>query len=268
MRYQLNSCAMPGCKVPTERGKRLCDKHAATGKDMRIPKFVLATGLSKIYSTMQLQKMSFSVEDIMLALDPYYTENPDVLNNLNAMAKLFRTLRANNYIVKNGHRDGFVVYSLGQGWDKSNVTIEEEFKPQKNIKVEDGRIKISDKNEISPKLDLSYVNELEKKVKKLSETVEKDKANLEDFKNTTKSLDQQTIDRFGKALTELQNNFSGLQDCFANAQQEIAKLRLAIDAINYHSNAKNEQKCDCPIMQLREQMGVLFGGKKNERPKR
>ena len=146
MRYQLESCAMPGCKTSTERGKRLCKKHASTGKDMRIPKFVLSVGLSKIYSIMQLNKTSFSVEDIMLAIDPYYAEHPDAVNNTNAMAKLFRTLRTNHYIVKKGYRDGFVVYDLGQGWDKSNVTIEDEnSKPEKNIKIENGRINISDR---------------------------------------------------------------------------------------------------------------------------
>lgn len=122
------TCLMPGCEEVVDEGRRLCLTHAAAGNDLRVPKYAIDLGLKKIYRAIELWSGLFSVEDIVSQVDDLYLTSDEQYktNCTNSMAKLFRTLRANNYITKRGHFNGFVCYSKNV-WNASvEVSIDEE----------------------------------------------------------------------------------------------------------------------------------------------
>ena len=248
MRLQLDTCAMPSCKAYTERGKRLCEKHAAAGKDLRIPKFVLETGLTKIYNAIQQQKHGFSVESTMRILDQDYAEHSNVINNINAMAKLFRALRANGYIVKKGHRDGFVIYHMGTGWDRSNVTIEDDDEPKQE----------------SQKQTL-HIQHIEQALHNITSRLTQLEQRLAETKAAS---NKNELEQLYKRLEQLEDRTTQNQKIITSLKDEITCLHKKNLELCQQLDTINNKPCDCPVAKLRDQMHVLFGGKKTDLIKR
>lgn len=258
MSLKIDKCSMPSCQELTENGKRLCARHAASGKDLRIPAYVINLGLEKIYDTIRRQKQGFSVETILDILDPGYADRIDGVNCKNALAKLFRSLRANKFLLKKGHVNGFVVYELGEGWKQNYVFIDDEPPAaQENTTLNVVQLKkqfqfLSDK-EIKP---LVIENaRVKKQVATLTEKVDNMEQQFITFLREQK-----------EAIETLQNNVKALAKHIEGNNQttEQVKLKEEIDLINQQIVSLSKNKQECPVAKLREHMHVLFGGKRSE----
>ena len=134
------TCVMPGCKNVIFKGSRLCEKHLKSGNDLRVPVTTLDMGLPKIYQWMlnayrNTNTHNFNVTELLDGVDPsFVTSSPaEQERKLNDMAKLCRTLRANGFLVKEGHRNGFVCFSVlhEEQWDLGVVvSIDEQTEEQ------------------------------------------------------------------------------------------------------------------------------------------
>lgn len=271
---RLDICAMPGCKAYTENGKRLCKKHGAAGTDLRVPKYVLDVGLEKFYAAIQDQKSGFHVESIMRQVDPLCTVG-DIVNNKGSVAKLFRTLRANGYIVKKGHEDGFVVYRLGEGWDRSHVSIDEETAAEATqsasnevlarLRVVEGALEKSGIGVVTDRIDSieRSINTLSKHaVTTMQHTGDIDaiKKQMQTTSSTGEKEDvhRATVVRLVQEVNVLAQQLEAIKLLLVKHRKEINALHERLDSISTGAGG-----C-CPVAKMREQMHVLLGGKQTE----
>ena len=257
MSRKIDTCAMPDCHEPTENGKRICARHAISGKDLRIPIYVINLGLDKIYETLRKQKQGFSVETILDILDPGYADRIDGANCKNALAKLFRSLRANKFLTKKGHVNGFVVYELGEGWKQNYVFIEDEPPTSKDKTV-------SDVAHINKQL----YNFAEQEIKPLKLENTHIKKQVEDLTKKMDAIEEQFLmflSEQKEAIIAIQKNIDILAVRInKDTHNSQAELKEQIAMLEEKVKLLSQNKQDCPVAKLREQMHIMFGGKRSE----
>lgn len=221
----IQKCLMPGCEEKVDDGRRLCIKHAATGNDLRVPKYVIDMGLEKVYHAIESWNGLFSVEDIVSQVDDLYLTSDEryKTNCTNAMAKLFRTLRANGYITKRGHYNGFVCYSKNVWKTAVEVSIAEESVANKPAKGSS----------------CSHC-----------EALAADLATLQQKVNAMGSYTK-TFECIVKDISTLWDKLKKIDELHERLVREVGEL-------------KGRPTETCPIARMRSDMHVMLGGKKQE----
>jgi hypothetical protein len=91
----------------------MCEKHLASGNDLRVPLWTIEVGLQKIYDALRgAENITVVTLYEKMGLDP---DSPRKERCLDDLGKLLRTLRANGYVTKTGHAGGYVSYSATAG---------------------------------------------------------------------------------------------------------------------------------------------------------
>ena len=239
----ISHCTMPMCHDLVVKGGRLCQKHAGAGNDLRVPQYVLDIGLDNVYNAMVKRNDLFSVEDIIRDVDSGFDtcSDDDKINRTNAMAKLFRTLRANNYITKRGHYNGFVCYSKNAWEIGVSVSVDEEIATPTVIQ----------KPEVVP-VAVNMQQRIEgarQNISTLMSVFEKEK-----YLKLQQDFDQM-VARVA-ALESLQKSVDLLWQKAKQLDETTLKIMHEIDTLKGGEDA-------CPVAKMRAGMHHMLGGKKS-----